>query len=370
MSYDVLYRPFSLGSLHLENRIVMAPMTRCFAPGGVPAPGVVDYYRRRAAGGTGLIITEGTWVPHSSASNDPNAPDFFGEAALAAWKQVVDAVHAEGGKIAPQLWHVGLSPKPDIEEIYGVHEEDHRLHRGPSGFVVPGRKVAEPMSVADAEAIIEAYAEAAATAERLGFDAIELHGAHGYLIDQFFWSETNHRTDRFGGDIAGRTRFGVELVQAIRRRVASDLPIIMRISQWKMTDYGARLATTPAELEAFLGPLADAGVDMFHCSQRRFWESEFEGSPLNLAGWTRRLSGRPAISVGSLGLDQEMLGEETKGAGRRSFETLVEMMERGDFDLIAIGRGIIANPDWAAKVRQGDLGALAPYSPELLTALV
>lgn len=369
MSYDVLFRPMEVGSLALKNRIVMAPMTRCFAPGGVPGAGVADYYRRRAAGGVGLIVTEGTWIPHFSASNDANAPDFFGDAALAAWKGVVDAVHAEGGNIAPQLWHVGLSPKPDIEEIYGAHAEDHSLHRSPSGFIAPGKKVSEPMSVADAEAIIEAYAEAAATAERLGFDAIELHGAHGYLIDQFFWKETNHRTDRFGGDLVGRTRFAVEVVQAIRSRVRRDMPLIMRISQWKLPDYGAKLATTPAELEAFLAPMVDAGVDVFHCSQRRFWEPEFEGSPLNLAGWARRLTGKPAISVGSLGLDQEMLGDETAGIGRRSFDMLVEMMERGDFDLIAVGRALIANPDWAAKVQRGDVEGLAPYSPDLLTEL-
>lgn len=136
--------------------------------------------------------------------------------------------------------------------------------------------------------MIAAFAQAADDAKRIGFDGIELHGAHGYLIDQFFWGKTNRRTDRYGGDLVDRTRFAVEIVKACRRAVGPDYPIALRFSQWKSSDYTAKLAETPDELARFLAPLANAGVDIFHCSTRRCWESEFIGSDLNLAGWTKK----------------------------------------------------------------------------------
>ncbi|MBJ8192120.1 12-oxophytodienoate reductase, partial [Bacillus cereus] len=114
--------------------------------------------------------------------------------------------------------------------------------------------------------IISAYAQAAADAQRVGFDGIELHGAHGYLIDQFFWDKTNKRTDQYGGNLVQRTRFAVEVIEACRRAVGPNFPIVLRFSQWKMYHYEEKLAQTPQELEQFLTPLVKAGVDIFHCS--------------------------------------------------------------------------------------------------------
>ena len=368
---DTLFRPLDIGSLHLANRVVMAPMTRCFSPGGVPGANVAAYYRRRAEGGVGLIVTEGSWIPHWAASNDDSAPRFHGEDALAGWQHVVDEVHAAGGKIAPQLWHVGLSRKPDVENLY-VEQTDYSHTVSPSGILDVGNQVNPPSPEAEVEAVAAAYAQAAADAERLGFDGVELHGAHGYLIDQFFWGETNRRADRYGGDQTARTRFAVEVVGAIRARVSRDFPVIFRFSQWKLQDYAAKMIDTPAGLEAFLAPLVEAGVDVFHASQRRFWLPEFEGQgPMNLAGWTKKLTGKPTISVGSVGLDMEMVesllvGGETHFTG---LEPLIEMMERGDFDMIAIGRALIANPDWAKLVEQRRFDAIRPYSQVLLADL-
>jgi 2,4-dienoyl-CoA reductase-like NADH-dependent reductase (Old Yellow Enzyme family) len=204
----------------------------------------------------------------------------------------------------------------------------------------------------------------------MGFDGVELHGAHGYLIDQFLWERTNRRTDAYGGTPARRARFAAEVIAEIRRRTRPDFPIAIRISQWKMSDYAARMVTTPKELEAMLGPIVDAGVDLIHCSQRRFWEPEFEGADLNLAGWVRKLSGRPTMTVGSVSLDNELLssmaGENARvtGVGR-----LVRMFERGDFDLVAVGRALIANPDWVRKVQTGDWQSLQPYTQGSLASL-
>ena len=177
---------------------------------------------------------------------------------------------------------------------------------GSSGLKKPGESAGEPMSQADIDAVIEAYGVAAANAVQVGFDGIEIHAAHGYLIDQHFWEGTNQRTDPYGGDLVSRTRFGVEVASEVRRRVGSEFPLALRFSQWKLQNYDAKLARTPAELGSFLDPLCDAGVDLFHCSTRRFWEPEFAGSNTQrLAGWTKTLTGKPTITVGSVTLNDE-----------------------------------------------------------------
>lgn len=360
-----LFQPFKLGSLSLANRIVMAPMTRSFSPGGVPGEDVAAYYRRRAENAVGLIITEGTTVDRPGASFDANVPNFHAPESLAGWKKVVDAVHAAGGKIAPQLWHVGLARRPGS----GPHPD--APSDSPSGILPNGKTIGEPMSEEDIADTVHAFARAAKAAVETGFDAIELHGAHGYLIDQFFWDGLNKRTDRFGGDLKGRLTFGEEIVRAVRAEMPAAMPLILRYSQWKQQDYTARLAETPQELETFLTPLAGAGVDMFHASTRRFWIPEFEGSDLNLAGWTKKLTGKPVITVGSVGLNSDFLGAFMgEGSPAASLDGLLKRFENGEFDLVAVGRALLSDPQWAAKVRDGRFDELADFSAEALKELV
>ena len=357
----------TVGPLTLRNRTVMAPMTRTYSPGNVPNSKVIEYYRRRAEGGVGLIITEGTFVEHKAAIAYPNVPAFYGEKALAGWKKVVDAVHAEGGKIAPQLWHVGGIRKPGVEP--GGDTPGH----SPSGMARPGKVTGHAMTQDDIDEVVAAFAKAAKDAKDIGFDAIELHGAHGYLIDQFLWDGTNQREDGYGGDLAHRSRFALEIVRAVRAAVGPEFPVIFRWSQWKQQDYSARLVETPEELQAFLMPLAEAGVDIFHCSTRRFWEPEFEGSDLNLAGWARKLTGKPAITVGSVGLNADFLPNDGTADFREAEPTGVEALEeriaRGEFDLVAVGRALIANPDWANKVISGTPEGMKPYTKDMLLTL-
>ena len=214
----------------------MAPMTRTQSPDGVPTEEVVAYYRRRAEHGVGLIITEGTTIDHPVATQHPSVPCFHGADALSGWKRVVDAVHGAGGRIFPQLWHVGSArrmgtpPHPEQESV------------GPSGLVAPGKKKVREMTERDIADVIAAYAKSARFARELGFDGLELHGAHGYLIDQFFWGGTNVREDAWGGSLLARTRFGAEIVRAVRKEVGPDFPIVLRYSQWKLQDYDAKLA--------------------------------------------------------------------------------------------------------------------------------
>lgn len=364
MQPDVLFEAFEHPKLSLKNRILMAPMTRQFSPNGIPNDSVRDYYVRRAEGGVGLILTEGTTIPHKAASSGVQIPCFHGDA-LAGWKTVVDAVHAAGGKIAPQLWHVGCIRKPGE----GPHPDYPSAT--PSGLLRPGKPVLDPLSEEGVEELIQAYAQAAEDAANLGFDAIELHGAHGYLIDNFFWEGTNQRDDRFGGSLEKRTQFAVEIVNAIRQRLGDSYPIILRYSQWKQQDFDSRLAQTEEELTRFLTPLSDAGVDIFHCSTRRFWEPEFEGSDMNLAGWTKQITGKPTISVGSVSLTEEFVATYRDGQAEvAGIDELLKRMEAQEFDLIAVGRALIANPAWPELVRTGRMDELVTYDREMLNQLV
>jgi 2,4-dienoyl-CoA reductase-like NADH-dependent reductase (Old Yellow Enzyme family) len=364
MNVDILFRPFNLKSLNLKNRVVMAPMTRSFSPGGVPTPEVAAYYRRRASQ-VGLIISEGTVVDRPASSNDPNVPHFYGDRALEGWKRVIDEVHAEGGAMAPQIWHMGIMHPHDSGWTPPAPFE------GPSGFVVPGERAGAEMSESDIADTIDAFARAAADAKRLGFDAVEIHGAHGYLIDQFFWAGLNKRTDRFGGEtLAERSRFAVEIVKAVRAAVGEDYPIMLRLSQWKQQDFAVKLAKTPEEMEAWLTPLSDAGVDIFHCSQRRFWQPEFEGSDLNFAGWAKKLTGKATITVGSVGLSGEFIAAfQGESSHPSSLDELLRRMERGDFDLVAVGRAVLSDPEWVTKIRENRAEHLLDFTREALTTL-
>jgi 2,4-dienoyl-CoA reductase-like NADH-dependent reductase (Old Yellow Enzyme family) len=365
MAADPLFKSFEFKGLKLKNRIVMAPMTRSFSPGGVATQEVAEYYRRRAAADVGLIVSEGTGVNRPASVNDKDVPRFYGETELAAWKRVIDAVHQAGGVMAPQLWHVGAVRTRDPEWTPpGPYDS-------PSGLSRPDKPFGQPMTDEEVADAIRAFADAAGHAKALGFEAVELHGAHGYLIDQFFWDGTNVREDAYGAkDLAGRARFAGDILRAVRKEVGPDYPVIIRISQWKQQDYEVKLAQTPKALEAWLGALVDAGADILHCSQRRFWEPEFEGSDLNFAGWAKKLTGVPTITVGSVGLSGEFIAAFAgEGSQPASLDGLLERLDRGEFDLVAVGRALLQDPEWAVKVREGRTDELKSFERSAMATL-
>lgn len=363
-STNALFQPITIGQMSLRNRLVMAPMTRRFSPGGVPTAANRDYYARRAQGGTGLIITEGTWIDHPAAHGHSDIPMLYGDDALAGWKQVVDAVHAAGARILPQLWHLGIQrSRPDAGPGSQVATVS------PSGVDAQGRAIGDPLSTREIEQLIDAYARSAAVAQQAGFDGVELHAAHGYLIDQFLWERTNRRTDAYGGSIGARGRFAVEVIEEIRRRCGTRFVISVRLSQWKQQDYDARLAESAAEWCNIVEPIARAGADILHLSTRRYQDPAFSGSDDTLACITRRATGCAVITVGSVGLakpkDPGLERASTMySAVNENLDELLMRLERGDFDLVALGRALLANPAWPELVRSGRSAELRPYTAQ------
>ncbi len=362
MTADPVFRPLSVRSLELDNRLVMSPMTRSFSPDGVPGADVAEYYRKRAAGGTGLLITEGVAIDHPAAVENPSVPHMHGDAALAGWRAVVDAVHAEGGKIVPQLWHVGPlwgamgRPDPSIKPM-----RPSGLWGTPGVTSYPEKLVAryspatEPMTDQDIEDVLAAYVRSARHAVDAGFDGIAIHGGHGYLLDAFMWADTNRRTDDWGGSLRARAAFPAAVVAAIRAEIGDELPIFYRFSQHKQQDYKARIAETPEELGVLLGALVEAGVDVLDASIRRFDAPAFEGSGLSLAGWAKKLTGARTMAVGSVGLGKTL--REGRGAGTIPAEDNRDELHRrlaaDEFDLIAVGRLHLADPALAQRLRAG-----------------
>ncbi|VCT92593.1 NADH oxidase [Mycolicibacterium hassiacum DSM 44199] len=361
MAVEHLFRPLTIRSLTVPNRFAMAPMTRQASPGGIPGPDVAEYYRRRAAGGVGLIITEGIRLPDPAAGYPYSIPTLAGDEALAGWRRVIDAVHAEGATIAAQLWHQGIQ-REDGDGVVPV---------GPSGVDGQGQPRGRALSAEELAELVDLYAHTAATAREIGFDAVELHGAHGYLLDQFLWERTNQRTDGYGGSLTARTRFPAEVIAAVRAAVGPDYPIIFRFSQWKGTDYTATIADGPDQLQQLLRPMVDAGVDVLHPSTRRHYLPGFpdHDPQLSLAGWTRRLTGLPVIAVGSVGLATQFRSERPGQVIEPApVDRLVEQFDAGEFDIVAIGRALLADPGWVNRLRTGALDGFTGYDPQTALA--
>ncbi|WP_395306920.1 NADH:flavin oxidoreductase [Mycobacterium sp. AMU20-3851] len=361
MSIEDLFRPLTVRSLTVPNRFAMAPMTRQASPDGVPGVDVAEYYRRRAAGGVGLIITEGVRLADPTAGYPASIPTIAGESVLAGWTRVVEAVHREGATIAAQLWHQGAE-REDADGVVPVSPSGVDGHGNPKGRALQRDELSQ---------VVEHFARAAATARDIGFDAVELHGAHGYLLDEFLWERTNLRTDDYGGSLAARTRFPAEVVAGVRAAVGPEYPIIFRFSQWKGTDYAASIATDATELAALLAPLVTAGVDIFHPSTRRHYVPAFpdSDSALSLAGWTKKVTGAPVIAVGSVGLQTQFRSEKPgQLIEPESADWLVAQFSAGEFDIAALGRALLADPSWVNRLRDGTIDGFRGYDPETALA--
>ena len=355
----MLFEPYKLKNITLRNRVAMAPMTRSQSPGGIPTNDVVEYYKRRAKGEVGLIITEGVEVSHKASSAYPNVPRLDSDKARDGWKKVVNGIKENNGHVVAQLWHcggfrkLGMSPNPEVP--------GHTA----SGLIRPGKRVAHAMTTIDIEETVSAYAGDAKICEEIGFDGVEIHGAHGYLIDNFLWDGTNDRDDSFGGSIETRSNLATSIIKAIRSNVSDKFIVGLRFSQWKQQDYTAQLATNPDDLFKVLSGPCNAGLDYLHSSMRRFWDSEFEGSDENLAYWTKKLTNIPTISVGSVGLDGDFT-DMMAPAKTASIDKALQDINEHKYDMVAVGRALLSDHEWVIKMKEGRLKDINPYSKESL----
>jgi len=350
---STLFTPTSIGTLELRNRVAMAPMTRRFAGEDRAATdAMAEYYAKRARHGVGLIITEGAIVDATNAppKPKPDAPGFvpgiYSDEQISAWRRVTDAVHAEGGAIAMQLWHTGR---------FGG---DRAV--GPSAWTSGDREYScREMSMDDLAQTSADFVSAAINAKRAGFDAIELHGAHGYLLNSFNDALVNTRTDIYGGSFENRMRFPLEVTAAVREGVGIDFPIIYRFSQWAVDDYTRLVFENTEEVAEFSKALIEAGADALHTSTRDCTAPAFEGSDETLAGIAKRATGAPIIAVGRVTTSQTF--GENQPPESTDPAPAIALLERGDADMLAVGRSLIANPDWCEKVRDGKWQELVPF---------
>ena len=358
----MLFDEYKLKNLILRNRVVMAPMTRNQSPGGIPTSDVISYYARRAKAEVGLIITEGIEVSHIASSAYPNVPRLDTNKAREGWKKVVEGIKNNNGAVIAQLWHcggfrkLGMQPNPEVPGYTA------------SGLVKPGKKVAHEMTLQDIKETIDAYASDAKICQELGFDGVEIHGAHGYLIDNFLWGGTNIREDSYGGSIQKRSQFVSDIIKAVKENVDDKFIVGLRFSQWKQHDFSAKLASTPDDLKKILMPPVEAGLDFLHSSMRRFWESEFEGSDENLAYWTKKISNIPTIGVGSVGLDSDFI-DMTAPATPTSIDKALDDIKKQKYDLIAVGRALLSDYEWVVKMKEGRLNDVIPYTKDALLNL-
>ena len=372
-----LFSPFSLAGMELANRIVMAPMTRSFCgAAGVPNQAMVNYYAARAAGGCGLIITEGTVINMDDARGYNGIPAICNHEQQEGWQRVTEAVHQTGGKIAIQLWHTGRLGHSRAMNDSGPVAPSAVAAKGLFRDFGDQQTLAEEiryetpraMSGEDITRTLAQFAAATRRAKAAGFDAIELHGANGYLIHTFFNPTSNLRTDGYGGDVADRSRFAVEVIRAVCSE-AGDLPVGIRLSQHSVDDYNWSTWADQTELATTVKLLKTAGADFLHASAYRLESPAMpDGEPLCAA--LSRLSGLPTIGCGGIGYSnttaESFAGEESAA---NSPEPAALAIQNGWCDLVSVGRAMIANADWANRVRDGDWQSVKPFSASMLATL-
>ncbi len=359
---NVLFEELIVGKTVLGNRVGVAPMTRTSASfEGLATDQMVSYYTSFARGGFGLIITEGIYPDSKYSQGYLHQPGLAFEEQAQAWKKVVDSVHEAGAKIFAQLMHAGalsqgnrfvkesiapsaVQPKGEQMEFYG----------GKGPFSTPKEATKE-----DIAEVVKGFVDAAILAKQAGFDGVEIHGANGYILDQFLTDYTNQRTDEYGGSTENRVRLLVEVSKAVREAVGTDFTLGIRISQGKVNDYEHKWAGKENDAEIIFGQLGQAGLDFIHVTEYEAWQPAFpEGK-----GTTAT---EPAFEEGksSLAALAKKYGKQIVIANGHleNPDTAREIIEKGEADVITLGKGALANHDWVSKVKNGE--PLEEFKPE------
>ncbi|MEV6041818.1 NADH:flavin oxidoreductase [Nonomuraea sp. NPDC052116] len=335
-------RPDRIGELHLANRLAVSPMTRVSAAAdGTPTAEMADYYAAFARGGFSLVLTEGTYTDTRYSQSYANQPGLVTDDHEAAWRDVVGHVHDAGAPMILQLMHAGALSQ-------GNRYRDDTA--APSAVLPRGQKMPEyggygpwptprAMSQDDIDQVVHGFVTSAVRARRAGFDGVEVHGANGYLVDQFLTDYTNQRGDRYGGTVANRVRLAAEIVSAIRAAVGPRFCVGIRLSQGKVNDFTHRWAGGSREAEIIFATLAEAGASYLHiASEGRDWvETATLDGQVTITGLARKVTGLPVLANG----------------GMHDLDRAAMVLQDGHADVLTLGRGALANPDFPRRLAQG-----------------
>lgn len=335
-----LFNPVSLGNITVKNRVGVAPMTRISATEeGYITNEMVSYYTSFAEGGFGLIITEGTYIDDQYSQAYYSQPGIAFEDQAHAWKQVADSIHTAGANIFMQLQHSGALSQgnrfmsgtlaPSALQPKG---EQLPFYLGSGPFPTP-----KEITKVEIAGIIKSFSDAAVRAKSADFDGVEIHGANGYLLDEFLTDVTNQRSDEYGGSAENRVRLLVEIAQAIREAAGEEFTVGIRISQAKPNDYAYKWTGKEQDAAIIFEHLGKAGYDYIHITEYEAWKPAFDSSEISLVSLAKQYSRLPIIANGHL--------EDPEKAAK--------MIENGDADIVTIGKGALANHDWVHKVQNG-----------------
>lgn len=351
-----LFTPLRIGTaLSLPNRLAVAPMTRVSATAdGHATELMADYYEAFAAGGFGLVITEGIYTDKAYAQGYLFQPGLADDAQRDAWRAVVDRVHGQGGRIVAQLMHAGAlsqgNPYRDTTKGPSVvlpKGQQMAFYRGEGPYRMP-----EAMSADDIAEAIDGFAQAARRAQEVGFDGVEIHGANGYLLDQFLTAHTNLRDDRYGGSLDKRLRLTVDVIQAVRQATSAPFVVGVRASQGKVNDFTHKWEGGEADAAHIFRTLGAQPIDYLHTTEFEAWRPAFGEHGVSLAALARKQVSVPVLANGSL-------HDATRAE---------EMLARQEADFVSLGRGALTHADWPARLRAGvaheafDRGLLAPIA--------
>ena len=348
-----LFAPIRIGAVSLPNRLAVAPMTRVSATeDGLPTQRMAQYYASFAEGGFGLVITEGIYTDQAYSQGYLFQPGLSDAAQRDAWRPVVAGVRERGGRMFAQLMHAGAISqgnryRSETRGPSAVRPKGQQMpfYRGSGPYRVP-----VAMSAAEIAEALSGFANAAVLAREAGFDGVELHGANGYLLDQFLTEGVNLREDEYGRTVEGRLRLIVEAIQAVRRAVGADFIVGVRISQSKVNDFLHRWHGREREAAVIFGTLGRLPIDYVHTTEFEAWRPAF-GEGASLAALARQQVAIPVIANGSLHDPQQASG----------------LLERGEADLVSLGRGALGHADWPRRVAVGE--PLEAFDPKILAPI-
>ena len=335
-----LWSPLQIGSTQLPSRVALAPMTRISATeDGLVTEKMVSYYEAFARGGFALLITEGIYPDTAYSQGYLYQPGLATDEQARSWATVVDAVHEAGSTIFAQLMHAGSQAQGNRfkdstigPSAVAPKGEQLDFYRGEGPYQVPSEITLEQM-----EEVRQGFVAAALRAKEAGFDGVEIHGANGYLLDQFLTDYLNLRTDEYGGSAQNRVRFPAEIARAVREAVGPDMTVGIRISQSKVSDHNHRWAGGTEEAELIFSTLAATGVDFLHTTEYQAYAPAFGDHGPSLAALAKQHSGLPVIANGHL--DDP--------------ETAVSMLVDHAADVVALGKAALGNRDWPDRVKNG-----------------